>query len=201
MCGRSLKCSAIKINLKCEFVQTPTMNVLSVQSCLIILIILLCRSPDLGVVEGIAFSRCYGRLEHALEDVFYKSASRSQFRSLIDLSGYRTEYEFRPERQDRTSAKEKALEWNTETRASEVEDLLQQFKQHTNYGPNKYSNVIQPSRVEVSNIKFRVPRNAKWVNSNQIKCPHLSTGNCHTMSFNVPLRFHCLYSPGESGPL
>lgn len=151
------------------------MNVLSVQSCLIILIILLC--PFDLLVQGIAFSRCYGRLEHALEDMLYKSASRSQFRSLIDLSDYRTQYDFKPEwgspSAHPTPTKGKALEWNTaETRASEVEDLLNQFKQqqqqqgHPNFanvGGHKYSNVIQPSRVEVSNIKFRVPRNAKWV--------------------------------------
>lgn len=148
------------------------MNVLSVQSCFIILVTLLC--PPYTMVQGIAFSRCYGRLEHALDDMLYKSASRSEFRSLIDLSGYRTEYEFNPEWGSSTSVdKGKSLEWNTaETRASEVEDLLQQFKQHqSNMGSgagagNKYSNVIQPSRVEVSNIKFRVPRNAKWVNFN-----------------------------------
>lgn len=152
------------------------MNVLSVQSCLIILIILLC--PFGLLVQGIAFSRCYGRLEHALEDMLYKSASRSQFRSLIDLSDYRTQYDFKPEwgspSANPTPSKGKSLEWNTaETRASEVEDLLNQFKQqqqqqqsHPNFGNvggHKYSNVIQPSRVEVSNIKFRVPRNAKWV--------------------------------------
>lgn len=150
------------------------MNVLSVQSCLIILIILLLGSSP---VQGIAFSRCYGRLEHALDDVLYKSASRSQFRSLIDLSGYRKEYDFNPEWQQGVSTppplssssghKGKSLEWNAvETRASEVEDLLQHFKQQhlqSNSG-HKYANVIQPSRVEVSNIKFRVPRNAKWVN-------------------------------------
>lgn len=138
------------------------MNVLSVQSCLIILVIFLCRRT-MFLAQGIAFSRCYGRLEHALDDMLYKSASRSQFRSLIDLSGYRKEYEFNPEQPDSASVKGKSVEWNTETRASEVEDLLQQFKQQKPPYGHKFSNVIQPSRVEVSNIKFRVPHNAKWV--------------------------------------
>ena len=129
---------------------------------------LLCLLLVIPCIQSMAFSRCYGRLEHALDDMLYKSASRSQFRSLIDLSDYRKEYDFPPEA---ISALGKSLDWNSETRASEVEDLLQQFQQQQhqhrpNYpaGPNKYSNVIQPSRVEVSNVKFRVPRNAKWVN-------------------------------------
>lgn len=125
----------------------------SVQTCLFLLVIV-------PVTQGIANSRCYGRLERALDDMLHKSAARSQSRSLIDLTGYRTHYDFNPEWSTSSDPiKGKALEWNTETRASEVKDLLQQFKQQQLH----YDNVIQPSRVEVSDIKFRVPRNAKWV--------------------------------------
>lgn len=149
------------------------MKVLSVQRYpnlpqLLLLLLLLFHDGFVSSVDSVvAWPRCYGRLEHALEDMLYKSSSRSKSRALIDLSGYKTHYEFRPPPPEGVGGPQ---EWKrSEERASEVDDLLQHLKQqHTRpsgfYGHNKYSNVIQPSRVEVSNIKFRVPRNAKWVN-------------------------------------
>lgn len=164
---------------------TTTTTLRLKQTCLFLLLCLVLVATS---AQGITNTRCYGRLERALDDMLYKSAARSKSRSLIDLSGYRTHYDFNPEwfgrdggggdrgggggggrgDADNTSGKGKSFDWNSETRASEVEDLLQQLKQQqqqqNNYYGHKYSNVIQPSRVEVSDIKFRVPRNAKWVN-------------------------------------
>lgn len=105
-----------------------------------------------GVGAAISAPRCYTRLESALDDMLYKSQSRSKTRSFVDLSDYRSHYDFNP------SSDEFSTFMKSDTTASEIQDLLADR-------PKRYSVADQyrPNSVEVSNIKFRIPRNTKWV--------------------------------------
>ncbi|GAB0091788.1 uncharacterized protein DMENIID0001_066690 [Sergentomyia squamirostris] len=90
------------------------------------------------VVELVAAQppKCYIRLEEALDEMLYKSQARSQSRSFIDLSTY------------------------TITQPLSYQYPLQ-FDSHERRLSNTLS--LQPTSVDVSNVKFRVPKNLKWV--------------------------------------
>lgn len=133
----------------------------------------------LGIINAVtAAAKCYDRLEGALDEMLYKTQARSQSRSsFIDVTGYRSHYDFNPSiqsedglgtSQSSSSPDGPAREpktWESESRTSEIEDLLTEYRRgrYQQRLPNRFTNNIQPSSVEVSNIKFRVPRNLKWV--------------------------------------
>lgn len=87
--------------------------------------------------------KCYLRLEEALDEMLYKSQARSQSRSFIDLSTY------------------------TITQPLNYQYPLQ-FDSRERQNPDRRLsnalNSLQPTSVDVSNVKFRIPKNVKWVN-------------------------------------
>uniref|UniRef100_A0A1B0EZP8 Putative conserved secreted protein n=1 Tax=Lutzomyia longipalpis TaxID=7200 RepID=A0A1B0EZP8_LUTLO len=100
-------------------------------------------SLTLSIARGAAGPppKCYLRLEEALDEMLFKSQARSQPRTFIDLSTY------------------------TITQPLNYQYPVQFDSRERLQPDGRVSNALnslQPTSVDVSNVKFRIPKNVKW---------------------------------------